>query len=302
MPQVRRAFHVFRVQSLRHAARCADLVLLLVLAGCAGAPQIIPPIAGTVWQIDSHTVDPTGTWQRMGATELLVQWTAVDGLSYVDDPVMPRAARLPQWQRIAGEPWAQDVILGLAGRYDERAARADIAGLAAASARLAQLPTPLHVVAYYFPVEIDPSWAEAASLAPLLASLPRPLWISVYDRANVGPERMLQYLEPWLPADVGIFFQDGVGTYAREPGVARHYADVLTAGLGQDRVRIIAEAFRPDLGGRMRSATIAELRAQLARYDGYRVYLFEGPHYLPDALVAQIIASQAAASGAKAAP
>jgi hypothetical protein len=293
---------LFQTCFVRHVVRHASVAALLILSGCAGPAPIIPPIAGTVWQIDSHTVDPTGTWQRMGATELLVQWTAVDGLSYVDDGELPRAALLPPWQRIAGEPWAQDVILGLAGRYDERAARADVAELAATSARLARLPTPLHVVAYYFPVEIDPSWTEASSLVPLLAALPRPLWISVYDRANVGPERLLKYLLPWLPPDVGVFFQDGVGTYAREPGVARHYADVLAAGLGQDRVRIIAEAFRPDLGGRMRSATIGELRAQLARYDGYRVYLFEGPHYLPDTLVAKITASQAVARSAASAP
>jgi hypothetical protein len=299
MLQIRRPF---RFTVGRQTARRGALAGLLVLFGCAGPAPPIPPLAGTVWQIDSHTVDPAGNWQRMGATELLVQWTAVDGLSYVEGGEMPRAARLPPWQRIAGEPWAQDVILGLAGRYDERAARADIAGLAAASVRLAQLPTPLHVVAYYFPVEIDPSWSEAASLAPLLADLPRPLWISVYDRANVGPDRLLQHLLPWLPPDVGVFFQDGVGTYAREPGVARHYADVLSAGLGHDRVRIIAEAFRPDLGGRMRSATIGELRAQLSSYDGYRVYLFEGPHYLPDTLVAQITASQLVPGGTSPTP
>jgi hypothetical protein len=299
MLQTRRWFGLRVVQ---HAARYAGLSGLLMLFGCAGPAPIIPPLAGTVWQIDSRTLDPKGNWQHMGATELLVQWTAVDGLAYVDDAEMPHAVKLPPWQRIAGEPWAQDVVLGLAGRYDERAARADITGLAVASARLALLPTPLHVVGYYFPVEIDPSWTEASSLGPLLATLPRPLWISVYDRANVGPERLLQHLLPWLPPDVGVFFQDGVGTYARDPSVARHYADVLAVGLGQDRVRIIAEAFRPDLGGRMRSATIRELRSQLATYGGYRVYLFEGPHYLPDSLVAQIAASQAIPQTTKSAP
>jgi len=273
----------------------AALLGALALFGCASRRlAVIPPLAGTVWQIDSHTLDPGGTWQRMGARELLVQWIAVDGTAFVETTIMPTAPSLPPWQRIAEEPWARVVILGLAGRFDERAARADIASLAEASAALARLKTPLNVVAWYFPVEIDPTWAEAQSLAPLLATLPRPLWISVYDSANLGPDVLVQGLMKWLPADVGVFFQDGVGVYAREPRIARDYAAALSLHLGKDRVRIIAEAFRPQVGGGFRSATIDELRPQLASYAGYHVYLFDGPHYLSDALVGQISAAQAA--------
>jgi hypothetical protein len=268
-------------------------MMVLMIAGCAGPPPDIPPLAGTVWQPDNQTAEPRGNWQHAGATELLVQWTAVDGTAFVAGSAMPAAPVLPAWGRIAGEPWAADVIVGLAGRFDEKAARADIAGLAAASAALARLPTPLHVTGWYFPVEIDPTWAEAASLAPLLATLPRPLWISVYDSANVGPEALAQSLMKWLPPDVGVFFQDGVGVHAREARVARQYADTLSARLGKERVRLIAEAFRPQVGGGFRSATIGELAPQLAQYKGYRIYLFEGPRYVPDGLVAQIVAAQA---------
>ncbi|MEP6791036.1 MAG: hypothetical protein ABI907_06675 [Ramlibacter sp.] len=267
----------------------------LAAGGCAGRPGPIPPLAGVVWQPDSRTLDPRGSWERIGAGELLVQWTAVDGAAFVNGGALPAVAHLPAWQRIAGEPWAREVILGLAGRFDEKTARADIAGLARASAQLARLPTPLNVVGWYFPVEIDPTWTDAAALAPLLAALPRPLWISVYDSANVGPGALAQGLARWLPADVGVFFQDGVGVHAREARVARDYADVLAAQLGPGRVRIIAEAFRPQVGGGLRSATIEELAPQLARYAGYRIYLFEGPHYLPDALVEQVRARQARA-------
>jgi hypothetical protein len=271
------------------------LVGALALFGCASRRlAVLPPVAGTVWQIDSNTLDPRGTWQRMGARELLVQWIAVDETAFVETSAMPTAPSLPPWPRIAGEPWARDVILGLAGRFDERAARADIARLAEASAALASVETPLHVVGWYFPVEIDPTWAEAPSIAPLLAPLPRPLWISVYDSANVGPDILVQGLMKWLPPDVGVFFQDGVGVHAREPRIAREYAAVLSLHLGKDRVRIIAEAFRPQVGGGFRSATIDELRPQLASYAGYRVYLFDGPHYVSDALVAQISAAQTA--------
>lgn len=270
-------------------------VALVLLAACAERRFLIPPIAGTVWQPDNTTLDPRGNWQKMGASELLVQWVAVDGTAFVSTDTMPVAATLPAWQRIAGEPWAKQVILGLAGRYDEKSARKSIAELARTSAELAKLPTPMNVVGWYFPVEIDPTWAEAATLAPLLAALPRPLWISVYDSANVGPEALVQGLTKWLPPDVGVFFQDGVGVHARDAVVAKYYADVLSARLGKDRVRVIAEAFRPQVGGGFRSATIQELAPQLAQYAAYRVYLFDGPHYLPDKLVNQVVASQSLA-------
>ena len=268
------------------------LAALLLTGGCAERTLVIPQMAGTVWQPDNATLDPRGNWHRMGGSELLVQWVAVDGTAFVPTDTMPVANILPAWQRIASEPWAKQVILGLAGRYDEKSARSDITALARTSAELAKLPTSLNVVGWYFPVEIDPTWVEAPQLAHLLAPLPRPLWISVYDSANVGPEALVQGLMKWLPPDVGIFFQDGVGVHARNAVVARHYADVLSTRLGKHRVRVIAEAFRPKVGGGFRSATIQELGPQLAEYGAYRVYLFDGPHYLPDKLVDQVVASQ----------
>ncbi|MEP7156084.1 MAG: hypothetical protein ABI905_09935 [Betaproteobacteria bacterium] len=271
----------------------AVAALTLTLGSCALRPSVIPPLAGTVWQIDNKTLEPRGNWQRMGGSELLVQWISVDGTAYVNGTPLPTASQLPAWDRIAAEPWAREVILGLAGRFDEKAARTDIVNLAAQSAALAELPTPLNVVGWYFPVEIDPTWSEAPTLAPLLAKLPRPLWISVYDSANIGPDALVRGLMKWLPPDVGVFFQDGVGVHARDARTARHYADVLASRLGKDRVRIIAEAFRPQVGGGLRGATIGELGPQLAYYEGYRIYLFDGPHYVPDALVAQITAGQA---------
>jgi len=280
------------------AARIALLLIQLMLAAVALAawryrqPDRIPHLAGIVWQLDNQTLEPRGNWQRIGAGELLVQWTSIDGSAYVAHPQLPLATVLPAWQRIAEEPWAREVILGLAGRFDENSARADIAALAQQSALLAALPLPLNIVAWYFPVEIDPTWAQAAALAPLLNGLPRPLWISVYDSANVGAVPLADSLLRWLPADVGIFFQDGVGVHAREAMTARQYLDVLSSRFGRDRVRVIAEAFRPKIGGGFRSATVDELRLQLSQYQGYRIYLFDGPHYLPDALVDAIALAQ----------
>lgn len=263
----------------------AAATLLAVLAGCAVQ---VPTIEGTVWQVYNENSAPKGDWQRLGASRLLVQWTAVDGIAFREGTTLP-SGTIPDWKRIAGEPWAREVILGLAGRFDEKSARADIAQLADTSAMLAKLPTPLNVVGYYFPVEIDPTWSEAPQLTALLNKLPRPLWISVYDSANVGPQELADGLLKWLPPDVGVFFQDGVGVYARDAWVARHYVNVLERSLGKGRVRVIAEAFRPKQGGGFRPATIDELRPQLATYAGLPIYLFEGPLYVGPGLVDDLV-------------
>jgi hypothetical protein len=262
--------------------------VLACLASVSGCAVQVPPIEGMVWQIDNDTTVPKGDWDRLGAKRLLIQWTVVDNIAFREDTELPKGT-LPDWPRIAKEPWAREVILGLAGYFDERTARSQIAQLAETSAKLAALPTPLNVVGYYFPVEIDPTWSEAPQLTALLAKLPRPLWISVYDSANVGPQELADGLLKWLPPDVGVFFQDGVGVHAREAWVARHYVTVLERSLGKGRVRVIAEAFRPKEGGGFRPATIDELRPQLATYAGLPIYLFEGPRYVTPALVDQLV-------------
>lgn len=244
-----------------------------------------PNIAGIVWQPDNATVGISGNWHTLGAHELLVQWTAVDGQAFVPDSGLPQVPVLPDWARISREPWAQDVIVGLAGYFSESRSRDNIEELATLSERLAKVKTPLNVTGWYFPAEVDPSWSRARELPALLARLPRPLWISVYDGANIGPQATADWLKTWLPDDIGVFFQDGVGVYARTAPVARTYADALRRALGPNRVKIIVEAFRPQVGGGFRSATVDELKPQLAAYPGYPLYLFDGPHYVTPQLV-----------------
>ena len=265
------------------------LVMFLAFQQTCAAQTSLHLIDGVVWQPDNAHTAPQGTWDTLGAHELLVQWTAVDGQAFVPGTAVPRAATLPDWTRIAKAPWARDVIVGLSGRFDEATARSNIDTLLVESLALAKSPPPVHVTGWYFPVEIDPTWGDAHALRAILDALPRPLWISVYDRANVGGATLASWLANWLPPDVGVFLQDGVGVYAREPRIARNYADALAAKLGASRVRIIAEAFRPNPGGGFRAATADEIVPQLDTYRGYRVYLFDGPHYVGDDLVAEIV-------------
>ncbi|MFJ3485734.1 DUF4434 domain-containing protein [Pseudomonas sp. NPDC090202] len=247
--------------------------------------RVRPDIAGIVWQPDNATVGIQGEWDKLGAHELLVQWTAVDGQAFVPGSGLPEVPVLPDWQRIAREPWAREVIVGLAGFFSENRSRDNIEELATLSERMAQVKTPLNVTGWYFPAEVDPSWSRARELPALLAKLPRPLWISVYDGANIGPQATAEWLAEWLPGDIGVFFQDGVGVYARTAPVARTYADALRERLGSQRVKIIAEAFRPQVGGGFRPATLEELKPQLNAYAGYPIYLFDGPHYVTPELV-----------------
>ncbi len=271
------------------------MLFVPVLVCAADSTDISPLVQGTVWQPDNATINPVGQWQRLGAHQLLVQWTAVDNLAFVPGSDLYTLPVLPEWDRIGKEPWAQEVILGLAGRFDEKLARNDLSKLVDTSVQLALLPTPLNVVGWYFPVEIDPTWGQVMQLAKHLERLPRPLWISVYDSANWGAETLADSLSQWLPPDVGVFFQDGVGVHARTAKVALHYADVLVARFGKHRVKLIAEAFRPQIGGGFRSASAEELLPQLAMYKNHSIYIFDGPHYVSDTLIDQLVQGKSAA-------
>ncbi|WP_144143550.1 hypothetical protein [Paraburkholderia sp. BCC1884] len=285
--------------SPRRRALLAAGVCAAFLSACS-APGSGDPGAlaqGVVWQVDTDHTNPQGDWNRLGVTDLLVQWTAVDGTAFLagNDPAstgLQTSERQPDWTRVAGEPWARNVIVGLAGRFDEATARAQVAQLIAQSKQLAAVRPPVRVDGYYFPVEVDPTWQDAAKLGLLLDQLPRPLWISVYDNSNIGGAALAAWLDGWLPKDVGVFLQDGCGVYARGPAAARGYADALVQRLGKDRVRIIAEAFRPAPGGVFRPATAAELEPQLRAYRGYRTYLFDGPHYVSAQLVQELLSLQ----------
>ena len=280
----------------RHAvarALCAATLSAASLAGAAAPSGIAPPprpvlVQGIVWQPDDAHMNPHGDWDALGASDLLVQWTAVDDEALIPAEGLQTVSRLPDWKRIGREPWAQDVIVGLAGRFDETQARTHLPRLEAQSLVLASARWPMHVTGWYFPVEVDPTWRNARALAQVLERLPKPLWISVYENSNIGGAALAAWLDGWLPRDVGVFFQDGCGDYVREPAVARSYADALAQRLGPARVRIIAEAFRGLPGGGFRAASAQELTPQLEAYRGYRVYLFDGPHYVSPALVRQV--------------
>ncbi|MEA3101869.1 MAG: hypothetical protein QOF74_6109 [Caballeronia mineralivorans] len=279
-------------------AVATSLAAALLMTGCNLMAHDLH-VDGIAWQPDDATANPSGNWDVLGAQDLLIQWIAVDDTAFIPNAGLMPVPHLPDLARIGREPWAKNVILGLAGYQDEKRARANVAKLVEQSLMISRVPVPLHVVGYYFPVEVDPSWTDAPKLAASLQDLPRPLWITVYDQSNIGGKPLTDWLATWLPADVGIFFQDGVGVYAREPEVARTYLDALVERFGKDRVRVIAEAFRPTGRSTFRSATPEEMRPQLQAYRGYSVYLFDGPHYVSETLIKGLAPDAAAKKASK---
>lgn len=262
--------------------------LAAAIAPLFAQAQGLPPVTGIVWQLYESAPDAKGNWHRIGARELLIQWTAVDGIAYVPGTRLRRSARMPDWRRIASEPWAERIIVGLSGRTDEQTTRRSLEAMLQESLAITKLELPFRPVAWYFPAEVDPTWKDAPqALPPILARLPRPLWISAYDGDSIGADEFAEWLAKWLPTDVGVFFQDGVGVHVRTPEVARRYVDALAARLGKERVAVIAEAFR-EHDNKFRPASAAQLKSQLPAYRGYRIYLFDGPHYVPDGVVDEL--------------
>ena len=261
---------------------------LLALVPATAAAQI----TGIMWQLHERMPEARGNWHRLGARELILQWTAVDGIAYVPGTGWNESARMPDWQRIAREPWAERVIVGLSGRMDERTTRRSLQAMLEESTAISRLKFPFKVSAWYFPAEVDPLWKEAPQvLPPILNKLPRPLWISVYDGEGIGAAEFADWIASWLPKDVGVLFQDSVGIHVRTAPVAREYADALSSRLGKERVALIVEAFRA-YKRKFRPATAAELKPQLAAYGGYRLYLFDGPHYVSERLVEELVADR----------
>lgn len=269
------------------------IAMLLPVLDTQAAGPALAPLRGVIWQPHEGAPQPDGAWQRLGAHELLIQWTAVDGVAFVPGTGLRESRRMPDWRRIAHEPWAERVIVGLSGRSDERQARRSLDAMLSESIAISRLRFPFRVSGWYFPAEVDPTWTAApAALPPVLDRLPRPLWISAYDAESIGAAEFADWIASWLPRGVGVLFQDGVGLHVRSPAVARQYAEALAARLGKERTGIIVEAFR-DEQGKFRPATAGELRSQLAAYPGFSLYLFDGPHYVSDRLVDEVLGRRA---------
>jgi hypothetical protein len=61
----------------------SSAALLLALLGCANGMPASTAIDGIVWQPDHATLHPNGDWDKIGARELLIQWTQVGQSAFI---------------------------------------------------------------------------------------------------------------------------------------------------------------------------------------------------------------------------
>ena len=237
-------------------------------------------IEGMFWQPDLETTPPSGNWDFLGVSTFVPQWSVVQSKSWFDHNTglepWDKSINLKQLQQ---KPWAQHIILGLAGEYEEKFARSHVRQLATISKQIVDQSQTIPLKGYYFPVEADPSWLGVGVFGSLLTTLPKPLWVSIYSAEPV-PEHLEVWLKSWLPPQTHVFFQDGVGVGTRSPQQARATLDQLQQEFGKDQIVIVLEAFRPTSTGKFRSAYPWEIIEQLKAYEGQKVYIFDGPHYM----------------------
>lgn len=265
-------------QLFRALAEALLLTTLAMAPALASAGQKL--IEGVFWQPDRATHQPAGNWEKLGADTFVVQWLVTDHKAWYPSHRFAPWDTQPDWGRIRDEPWARHIIAGLSGHYAEQAARDNLAQVTTESQQVSREPLPFKPSGYYFSVEADPSWINVCRMREALANLPRPLWISIYSHER-QPKRLDLWLKSWLPADVNVFFQDGVGIGTRTPAEARQIADQLVQQFGRKRVVMVMETFRKSaIGDGFRSGYPWEIIGQLKAYRGQRIYAFDGPHYL----------------------
>ncbi|WP_373882743.1 hypothetical protein ACEQ85_13215 [Acinetobacter pittii] len=237
-----------------------------------------PHIEGIFWQPDNKTTPPEGNWHYLGVDTFVPQWSVVESKSWWKESNFPQWEKAINLEKIKQEPWAKNLILGLAGEYNEPKARANVIELGEKSAQIIK-EQKTAFKGYYFPVEADPTWLRVSALGHVLSKLPSPVWVSIYS-GETEPENYDLWVKSWLPDHTGVFFQDGVGVGVRSPKQAKHILDQLEHKLGKDKVIIVLEAFRIKKNGQFRAAYPWEIISQLKAYEGKTVYIFDGPHYM----------------------
>lgn len=271
-----------RVNNLKRIIALTISVLIL-LGGCMHLIQSEtqpPHIEGMFWQPDLKTTPPTGNWDLLGVSTFVPQWSVVQTKSWFDHDIgFTKWEKNINLKQLNQNPWAENIILGLAGEYNEKQARSKVVQLAANSQQIIDKTQIIPLKGYYFPVEADPTWLGVGILGQALSTLPKPLWVSIYS-AEAMPEHLDVWLKSWLPEQTHVFFQDGVGVGARSPQQARIILDGLQQEFGQEKVIIVLEAFRATKNGKFRSAYPWEIIEQLKAYEGQKVYIFDGPHYM----------------------
>lgn len=254
---------------------------------CAGLWWVTPTPRGiqwVFWQPLLSEMAPSGSWHRIGASGLIVQF----GRAY--DHASTPTLRI-EWPFELGqnkrEPWRQNLILGLVGDYQTETSRARLHDRIGDGIAFAQSHAHTAPHAWYFPVEYDPSWSLSEADVAALDRLPRPLAISAFAGVDwtARPQELATNLRRVVPEDAILLWQDGVGTGVRDIDGAANIIAALRQHFADDHLIIVAEAFRPHPSGEgFIPAPIAGFADQIARYHSEFPELeragFDGPTYL----------------------
>lgn len=262
-------------------------------------PLVVPQSGGIIWQTLLDNVATRRRWDTLGVRRTLLQWVAVDGYSFIDNPWLPTYNVKLNLNEFVSNPWAQELIVGLPGFFNEYTARTNLAQLADWGQKFGTLNYPPNVTGFYFPVEIDPTWTTAKEdMAAVWPMLPRPLYVSAYYGQGIDGEVAAQWLADLLPPDVILMFQDGVGAFNFSLELARTRIKQLETHLGAHRVHVIAEAF---IYNTMWDGTPGQYYIPLEpdeykrRINSYadihrarRLWVFDGPNYLSAAMLQRL--------------
>lgn len=241
-------------------------------------PQLID---GVIWQPTRDYAFPKGEWDQIGANTLIIQWGEVH---YRDAETDQKKTYIPSEQviqQLLVEPWAKNIILGMSGDFDLAYARQDWQFLALKSQQISIKFSAVPISSWYAPIEISPEWKDIKAIKSYLNQLPRPLSVSIYADGTLTPNAYVRWVQQWLPGDVKVLFQDGVGVRRHSIKDVVSYAQALKNAFGEERVALILEAFEVS-NGVFKSASVLRINHQLHAYRrlSLPIYVFSC-RYLP---------------------
>ena len=229
---------------------------------------------GIFWQPNQTYLKPEGNWNQIGVHVLVVQWTVTNGRAWFPNKRIPQWKPQVDWSRILKSLWAKKIIVGLAGDFKVPRARKHARELAALSDNIVNSVPIKNPLAWYAPVEVSPGWHNIHAIKTYLASLPRPLWVSIYGGNEMTPAALVSWVRSWLPEGVGVLYQDGVGVGSETPAQAAIRVRALETAFGCSHVGIILEAFKQNPNGQFVSASVWRIAEQLRAYKGLHIYFF----------------------------
>lgn len=263
-------------------------------------------IDGIFWQTLNANVDYRSRWELLGVTGTMFQWVAVgttveEMASFLPNDLVSipnKYSKTLNISDVATYPWAEDIIIGLAGFWGESTSRANTALMTTWATEIASLSWPTNVSGYYFPLEIDPTWTDAPTvMQSVFSALPRPLYVSAYYGNNVNTAEAAAWLASFIPSDVTLLFQDGVGAFNVSVPEAAIRINQLIAAFPANKVEIILEAFRvnPNYAGvdgtYFLPATANQILEQAASFSKLgKVWAFDGPSYITSKIIQEMLA------------